>query len=266
VLLAGNQKIKRCVAWEEADNLAINEYDLVVNLEDSTQVGEFVRLLKYKSLFGAYLDDSNVPGYTDTSREWFDLSLISRFGKARADELKLKNRKSYQEMLFRGLGHRFKGQQYYLPRTDRSDLVGDIAIAEKAGSVWPMKGWAYYDELKVKLEGAGYKVNVLPQRRTVLEHIADVRNHKCLVSGDSLPMHIALGSGINCVTIFQCTSPWEIYDYGVQAQIVSPLLEKYFYKRNFDPEATTSIPLSYVYEAVTQAMKTSQAGGKTRLG
>ena len=117
-----------------------------------------------------------------------------------------------------------------------------------------MKKWAFYDQLKLKLEQkTGYKVNLLPKRSTVLEHIADVQNHKCLVSGDSLPMHIALGSGTRCVTIFQCTSPWEIHDYQLQRKVVSPLLGKYFYKRHFDVEATTCIALDEVYRQVTES-------------
>jgi heptosyltransferase II len=102
------------------------------------------------------------------------------------------------------------------------------------------------------LEAKGFKVNLLPTRPTIRQHIADVQNHKFLVSGDSLPMHIALGSEIKCLTLFQCTSPWEIHDYGVQTKIVSPLLEKYFYKRHFDIQATTCITLDEVYNTIIQ--------------
>jgi ADP-heptose:LPS heptosyltransferase len=158
-------------------------------------------------------------------------------------------------MLFDGLGFRFSGEDYVLPNSVEAELKGEIAIAPEAGSVWPNKKWAYYEDLKKKLVELGYCVNVLPMRRSILEHINDVKNHRCLVSGDTLPMHIALGSGVRCVTLFTCTSPWEIYDYGVQTKIISPGLEKYFYKRHFDHEATTCIPLSEVYEKVNNVFK-----------
>src|ERR1044071_6701681 len=83
-----------------------------------------------------------------------------------------------------------------------------------------------------------------------MEHLADVRNHCCLVSGDSLPMHFALGTGTPCVSLFTCTSPWEIDDYGVQRKIVSPLLEEFFYKRECDQRATTAISVDEVFNAV----------------
>jgi ADP-heptose:LPS heptosyltransferase len=118
-----------------------------------------------------------------------------------------------------------------------------------------MKKWAYYDELKRQLEDQGLTVNVLPKRSSLLEHLADVRNHKCLVGGDSLPMHFALGTGIPCVTLFTCTSPWEIYDYGVQKKIVSPLLEEFFYKRGYDERATTAITVDEVEVAVVTQLE-----------
>jgi len=63
-------------------------------------------------------------------------------------------------------------------------------------------------------------------------------------------MHFALGTGTRCVTVFNCTTPWEIYDYGVQKKIVSPLLEEFFYKRGYDRRATTAITVEEVFEAV----------------
>jgi ADP-heptose:LPS heptosyltransferase len=118
-----------------------------------------------------------------------------------------------------------------------------------------MKNWAYYAELKAELEKKGLTVNVLPDRASLLEHLGDVKNHRCLVSGDSLPMHLALAVGTRCVTIFNCTSPWEIYDYGIQRQLTSPLLAEFFFKRGMDERATTAIPLDTVYNAVLEQLR-----------
>lgn len=128
-----------------------------------------------------------------------------------------------------------------------------------------MKGWAHYDQLKSELEHAGLRVNVLPRRATLLEHLGDISNHRCLVSGDSLPMHFALASGTPCVTLFNCTSPWEIYDYGVQTKLVSPLLEQFFYKRGFDHSATTAIRLEDVFEAVIERLKTPVSSADSKM-
>jgi lipopolysaccharide heptosyltransferase II len=118
-----------------------------------------------------------------------------------------------------------------------------------------MKKWAYYGKLKKALEDSGLTVNILPERRSLLEHLADVRNHRCLVGGDSLPMHFALGTRTPCVTLFTCTSPWEIYGYGVQEKIVSPLLEEFFYKRENDNRATKAISIEEVEDAVLKQLQ-----------
>lgn len=259
VLLDRLAKNLRHVSWENRDLARDSNYDLLINLEDDTETARFVREIRHKQLFGAYLSGQNKLEYTEDSRRWFDLSLISIFGREKADKLKLQNRHTYQELIFEGLGFRFTGEKYVLPETLGTDLGGDIAIAPVAGAVWPMKNWAYYNELILQLEARGFKVNVLPRRASLLEHLGDVRNHRCLVGGDSLPMHFALGSGIPCVNLFTCTSPWEIYDYGIQTKIVSPLLSEFFYRRDLDPRATTAIGLDEVLNATLFKLQAHEA-------
>jgi heptosyltransferase-2 len=249
-LVQGIEREVRVVPWEERRTLADFRYDLVINLEDDRETSEFLGELKFDQLFGAHLEGNGRLTYTEDSRAWFDLSLISRFGREEADRLKLLNRRTYQDLIFAGLGFRFEGEEYYLPPPTPTGLTGDVAISSTAGEVWPMKKWAYYDRLVSELESVGLKVNVLHNRPTLLDHLADVQGHRCLVSGDSLPMHLALGSGVRCVSIFTCTSPWEIHGYGLQKKIVSPLLEEFFYKRGYDPRARTAINVEKVMSAV----------------
>ncbi len=223
-------------------------YDLVVSLEDDE---EYLRTLfaegrvKYAMLYGACYSEG-VISYTPSSSGWFDLGLISRYGLTIADRKKFENRLSYQELLFDGLGLTFHEEQYILPaEIPQSELKGDIAVAPNAGSRWPSKNWASYDQL-VRVLSKAYSVNVLPRRGTMLEHMADIRQHRLLISGDSLPMHIALGLGIPAITLFTCTSPWEIYGYGLQTKVISPVLEKYFYSREYHKKAVESISVEDV--------------------
>jgi lipopolysaccharide heptosyltransferase II len=245
----------RHFSWEARARALDIPYDLVINLEDTLEVALFLKSVRSVEIFGAYTKrDSNLR-YTENARRWFDLSLISAHGKEEADNLKFRNRRTYQEMIFDGLGFRFNGETYLLPEPIETDLSGDVAIAAEAGHVWPMKKWAYYGELKEELENRGFRVNILPERRSLLEHLADVRNHRCLVSGDSLPMHFALGTRTSCVTLFTCTSPWEIFDYAVQKKVISPLLGEFFYKRGYDERATTAITVKEVFDAVTAQLE-----------
>jgi ADP-heptose:LPS heptosyltransferase len=250
VFLDGLADNLRHFSWEARARALDIPYDIAISLEDTLEVALFLKSVRPAEIFGAYADSSKRLCYTDNSKCWFDLSLISSYGRQEADRLKLLNRQTYQELIFNGLGLRFAGEPYVLPEAIETGLSGDVAIAADAGPIWPMKKWAYYQELKQQLEDRGLIVNVLPKRSSLREHLSDVRNHCCLVSGDSLPMHLALGTDTRCVTLFTCTSPWEIYDYGVQTKIVSPLLEKFFYKRGYDECATTAISVDEVFDAV----------------
>jgi len=250
VFLEGLADNLRHFSWEARARALDISYDLAISLEDTLEAALFLKSVRPAEIFGAYADSSKRLRYTDNSKCWFDLSLISSYGRQEADRLKLLNRQTYQQLIFAGLELRFTAEPYLLPEPIEAGLSGHVAIAADAGPIWAMKKWAYYGELKQALEDRGLTVNVLPKRPSLLEHLSDVRNHRCLVGGDSLPMHLALGTGTRCVTLFTCTSPWEIYDYGIQKKIVSPLLEEFFYKRGYDERAATAIPVDEVLSAV----------------
>jgi heptosyltransferase II len=255
VLLDGLSDNLRHFSWEARARALDIPYDLAINLEDTLEAAIFLKSVRPGEIFGAYIDSNNSLRYTENSRCWFDLSLISSHGRQEADRLKLLNRQSYQELIFSGLGLDFAGETYLLPESIETGLSGDVAIAVDAGPIWPMKRWAYYGQLIRRLEDKGLIVKVLPKRSSLLEHLADVRNHCCLVGGDSLPMHLALGTDTRCVTLFTCTSPWEIYDYGIQKKIVSPVLAEFFYKRGSDERATTAITVDEVFDAVMTQLR-----------
>jgi heptosyltransferase-2 len=266
VLLEGVKEGLKCVCWEQRKQITGTLYDLVINLEDTQEVGSLLRLIEHKQLFGAYLDSGNSLRYTDDSRPWFDLGILSRYGKEKADQLKYENRRSYQELIFEGLGWRFEGEHYCLPQPLKTGLKGDVAIAAYAGPTWPMKNWAYYNDLERTLKRNDLIVNVLPQRSSLLEHLGDIWNHRCLVSGDTLPMHLALGSEVRCVSLFTCTSPWEIHDYGFQKKIVSPLLKEFFYKRGFAERGTSAISLDDVMAAVLEQLDAASKSNAVPVG
>jgi heptosyltransferase-2 len=254
-LLEGVRDTLRSLSWQERNEALDLQYDLAINLEDTLDAALFLKKVRCSEIFGADVNSGNLLRYTKNSAPWFDLSLISAHGKEEADKLKFLNRRTYQDMIFAGLGFQFGGETYFLPQPIETGLSGDVAIAADSGPVWPMKKWAFYAELKEELESEGLKVNFLPKRSSLLQHLADVRNHRCLVGGDSLPMHFALGTNTPCVTLFTCTSPWEIFDYGVQRKIISPLLGEFFYQRGYDERATSAIAVPGVRNAVMTQLR-----------
>src|SRR4051812_16642424 len=132
----------RSLSWEERSVIHGSAYDLVISLEDDPETAALLKSVQAKRIFGASLNATGAMTYSKDSHRWFDLSLISTYGRQRADELKLLNRHTYQELVFEGMGLKFgDDDRYLLPPTPASDLQGDVAIAPEAGAVWPMKKW-----------------------------------------------------------------------------------------------------------------------------
>jgi heptosyltransferase-2 len=242
--------------FDSPDQLPASEYDLVINLEDdAAYVADVLPRIRYKRIFGAVMDGANTIGYTDDAAGWFDMGLISRYGLDRANELKYLNRRSYQEIIFDGLGLRFNGEPYVMPSPlPSSECHGDIAVAPTAGKRWPMKNWYYTGKL-IETLSKKYRVTTLPVRPTMLDHIADIRNHKFVIAPDSLPMHLAIGLVIPCLSVFPCTGPWEIHDYGLLTKVESPKLAQYFFGRDYIEDAVSCIPFDAVYSIVEGLLK-----------
>ena len=61
-LLQGIEREVRCVSWENRKLVADTTYDLVINLEDDRETSSFLKKLKFKQLFGAYLNGDDTAG------------------------------------------------------------------------------------------------------------------------------------------------------------------------------------------------------------
>lgn len=250
-LLAGNPLIERLYCnGHYPDSLLDEEFDLVVNLEDDVSAATLASKIKTKRLIGAYLREGNLV-YTESASEWFDMSLISRFGKKRADEVKMNNRRTYQEFLFSMLGDRFEGEEYLLTMPLKTIPTPNLVGLEiRTGEVWPMKRWNKFEALAHRLTKAGFKLKTFQQRDRLEEYVDDINECEYIVCGDTLAMHLGLALRKRVVAIFTCTSPHEIDDYGRMIKVISPLWKEYFYRRDFDPAPAEAISVESVFEAV----------------
>jgi len=250
-LLAGNPLINRLYCKEhDNDTLFEERFDVVVNLEDELPAATLASKIKTTSLIGAYVRDGRVV-YTDSASEWFDMSLISRFGKKRADELKMNNHRTYQDFLFSMVGSRFQGEEYLLDLPlQKSPIPGLVGLEVRAGDVWPMKRWNKFEALAHRLKGAGFQVRTFQQRDQLRDYVNDINECEFIVCGDTLAMHIGLALRKKVIAIFTCTSPHEIYHYQRMIKIVSPLWKEYFYRRDFEPAPAEAVSVESVFDAV----------------
>lgn len=90
----------------------------------------------------------------------------------------------------------------------------------------------------------------MSERNELRQYMEEIDQCAIILSGDTLAMHISIAYEIPCIAIFNCTSPHEIYDYGILKKILSPLLHQAFYKRERFDEIINSIAIQQVYKEV----------------
>jgi len=249
-------RIKEIIDINDSDVLFDrSKFNLVLSLDDEHDAAELATKIEKDILIGAFIDSNGNLTYTDSAAEWFDMGLISKYGKEEADKLKFKNKKTWQEILFKMVGRKFKREEYILNcNKDVKPQPGLIGIEKRAGDRWSTKVWNKYDELARFLERDGYRVRYFNQRENIYDYITDIRECSVVVAGDTLAMHIALALKIPTVAIFTCTSHSEIYDYGRLIKVVSPLLQNAFYKREYIFESVDAISVDEVYCAIKKRL------------
>jgi heptosyltransferase-2 len=225
-------------------------FDTVINLEEDAQLARLISTVSCRKTIGVLWKNGKLE-YSSDAAEWLDMSLISKLPRGQADELKAKNTYCYQELLYRMVGKPFAGEEYIIYKNNLSARTNEITIGieKRVGSTWPNKSWGGYDELIEKLSPK-YRLQVFEQRDELRQYMEDIDSCTLVISGDTLAMHIAIGYQIPCIAIFNCTSPSEIYEYGILTKIVSPLLLSAFYNRERRSEIINSVPVAEVYKQV----------------
>ena len=257
--LLPKRRISKIFIENDLKELIKYKFDLVLNLEENLEIAKFINSLNIKKIIGVYFDIKNKHlSYTKESSMWFDMSLISKFGKKKADELKWKNRKTYQEILFEMLGFGFKGEEYLLNYQHSNKVpikVKNVFIEKRAGEKWPMKRWPFYYVVERKLKKLKFTVQYLKQRKTLTDYLKDINKCDVLICGDTLAMHLGLYSKKKIVAIFTCTSPWEIYDYGRMVKVINPKLKEAFYKRDYDRKLVYSLKPNEILNAFYKVLE-----------
>ncbi|MBZ5856240.1 glycosyltransferase family 9 protein [Flavihumibacter profundi] len=230
------------------ESLLSEKFHLVLSLEEDEFCAKLASSADTQKLTGIFWSDGI--SYTKDSSGWFDMSLVSVFGKDIANEKKKANLFSYPELLYAMVGLPFNGEPYqiYQPAAEKNrNLIG---IEKTAGRRWPNKNWAGYDKLNDILRSMGYETVFFERKNSLRDYMAEINRCSLIVSGDTLAMHLALAYRIPCVALFNCTSPAEIYDYQLLEKIVSPELNEFFYSTHYQAEAIKAIELSTVLKAI----------------
>ena len=128
-ILKNNNLIENIFDIENKDEIKKIDCDLVISLDDDDEACSLASAVKAKKIIGAYMKNSE-KSYTEDSSLWFDMGLISKFSRKKADALKAKNRKTYQEIMYKILGLEYRKQEPMLI-LDKEGLDFGKKFAEK---------------------------------------------------------------------------------------------------------------------------------------
>jgi len=113
-----------------------------------------------------------------------------------------------------------------------------------------------HEKLTKELESEGIKVYRNNPENTDREFFSLVNLCKTLVCSDSFALHVSLALKKPTITLFFCTSPNEVEDYGLSKKIISPLLYDFFPEKQdqFSEELVNSISAEQVLNEVRKIM------------
>lgn len=236
-------------------------FDLVINLEESKADCSFASSLKCKKLIGAFMNKEGKIDYTAESKEWFDMSMISRYGKSKADVLKKKNTKTHRQIMSEMMGiknfHKYEPfirldseqREYakgFLRRNNLHEKDFIIGINTGSSGRWPKQlSVKKTIELIEKLNKI-YKAKILlfggpNETERNKEIIAKSKNPiidtgtgnnlkefpalislcHLFITSDTLGLHIALGLKRKTIVLLGPTSANEIDMYGLGEKIIA---------------------------------------------
>ena len=253
-VINNNPFINKVFALEYLNNEIYNiKFDFVISLEEDEKCLDILSKIKPKTIFGVYKKNGQV-NYTPNSSYWYNMSLISKFGKTTADELKKSNLFSYPEALYRMLDLDWKGQKPSLflkeeikehsltkiQKFDRDKTVVGLIIG--AGGKWPMK--VLPPDLQIKLirkikKELGNKIEILlitgpsdlelNTTKDIVKTLPFVKTHEIvdlntlfgiislcdiIITPDTLSMHIAISLKKYVISYFTITPAAEIEIYN----------------------------------------------------
>ncbi|MBI2541616.1 glycosyltransferase family 9 protein [Candidatus Woesearchaeota archaeon] len=234
-------------------------YDLVISLDDEDMACELASKTGSKKIIGAYIEDGQKK-YTNDSSLWFDMGLISRFGKQRADELKALNRKTHPEIMYNILDLKYKKQEPILNLDEKNLKFGKefalknniskkdfvVGINTGAGGRWEDKKLSIEEtcelidklsrikNLKIILFGGPEEIErnkqIIKKSKTkvidagcsnsLMEFASLVNLCNVLVTSDSLALHIGVALKKKIVAFFYPTSASEIELYERGVKII----------------------------------------------
>jgi heptosyltransferase-2 len=273
-LLRYNPYIRRIYTFSAFNLRQIEKrhYDWVISLDDERRICEVVRRLSSDRITGSYVADNGDLAYSEDASEWFDMGLISRFGKGMADLLKKKNHRTHTEIFERMLKIHVDKPCFFNKKKIKvvsfKKIVGRgrkiIGLNLNAGERWPSKMMKHDEAAKlvryllnrkftcVLLGGKddlGYNrkiISLVKNRNLILfkpvrllEFAETISRLDLCISSDTLALHLAIAQGVPNISFYSPTSAAEVDTFGTGLKIRSTKSDYCSYRPHADNSTIT---------------------------
>lgn len=267
------------VKMKEIENI---QFDLILSLEDEEEIFSKIEKIKYKKISGVFRKNK-ILTYTEDLKEWFDMGLISKYGKEKADFFKKENQKSHAEIFAEGLKIEKLKPYFFNDIKIEEEVISTFSFFKKenvlvglnlnAGKRWPSKALRIEEGKKlVKLllndnennyilllggkEDLDYNQKIMENFKNfervklikpcnLNKFSAIIKNLDILICSDTLALHLAISQSVKTVSYYAPTSAAEIDTFNLGEKVISRSEDYCSYKSNVD---TTTITAERIYE------------------
>jgi heptosyltransferase-2 len=295
-LLASNPHID-CVVTS-VDGLRDEVFSCIYSLDDEMEILNEVASLRCDRIVGAHLKADGSAGYTPDSADWFDMGLLSRHGKARADELKKHNPNSHSEIFGRIFGVQ-DVQPEFFGGDQCNGFAASVACPDKiliginpyAGGRWKSKelreaelsvlirrllaagnktapvqilifgaGEDYRRNVAIETALSDGRVKALNTDDSVLHLAGAIRALDLLITSDSFALHLAVAQRVPFVAFFSPTSAAEIDTFGLGQKVTSTSPDYCTYRSDVDNSSITADRLLHAASRLREAITSERVG------
>lgn len=205
-LLKGNPQIHRLLSVNHfTPHLLLSEwFDIVINFEKEPGICAVSDRIPAWRRYGFRLNPQTHSAVAyDHSVEALSFTTDSSAKRNKA--------KSWSNILYEMLGHKYTGQPYSLGYQPQSEIQYDVGLNHLTGKKFPLKRWpeAQWNELHDKL-ATQHSVCWQQGNNDIEDYIEWIASCRVLVTNDSLGLHIAIALGKPVVALFGPTIATEV--------------------------------------------------------
>lgn len=205
-LLKGNSHIHRLLSVNHfTPHLLLSEwFDIVVNFEKEPGICAVSDRIPAWRRYGFRLDPQS---HSAVAYDYSDEALSFTTDST----AKRKKAKSWSDILYEMLGHKYTGQSYLLGYRPTSSIRYDVGLNHLIGKKFPLKRWpeAQWKELHDRLS-TQYSVCWQQGDNDIEDYIEWIASCRVVVTNDSLGLHVALALGKPVVALFGPTIATEV--------------------------------------------------------